>query len=35
MKQSVSGGGKDKDLLQEEEENIAKETNDYDDVNTE
>ena len=35
MTQSVSGGGKNQDLLQEEEENVAEETNDYADVNAE
>ena len=35
MKQSVSREGKSPDLLQEEEEGIAEETNDDSDVNAE
>ena len=35
MKQSISGGGKNPDLLQEEEENVAEEANDDDAVNVE
>ena len=35
MKQSFYGGGKNQDLLQEEEENVAKEANDDADVNVE
>ena len=35
MKQSVPVGKKNPDLTQEEEENVAEETNDYADVNAE
>ena len=35
IKQSVSRGGKNTDLLQEEEENVSEETNDDANVNTE